>query len=345
MKGKTILILFGGVFLALVLAAMPLVGGCAKPAPTPEEPIVMRCATEFSPAELLPTILKELETTVPQETGGRVKFELYAGASLYTQPDAIVAMQAGDLEMAIGGGALAAFSPEWSVMTTFPLVFDDLAHYERFLKSAEYKRFSDRMEAMGIKQLTPAYQMGNTVFLNSVRPIETSDDLKGLKLCGPPSPLKTEVMSALDIDFVLVAVPELLTALETGVVDGTEGNMYIMAVMDLPRLTPYCYYTPGLYIQYPMGLVVSTKWWDTLPSDLQEVLTRVFNNAVEEYKVKTTAVEQDFFELYDSDPRTVVTYMSEEDKAKIRELVRPIKERLMEDPNIADIFEGADATR
>jgi len=42
MKKNRILVLFGSMCLALILAALPLKGAYAEPGPTPEKPIVLK---------------------------------------------------------------------------------------------------------------------------------------------------------------------------------------------------------------------------------------------------------------------------------------------------------------
>jgi TRAP-type C4-dicarboxylate transport system substrate-binding protein len=212
------------VFCAMVtLVFTPLTGAFTKgEAKTDKKQIVMRCAGEFAPPELISVILKEMEAKVPQETGGRVKFEYYPAAQLYTFPDAIVALKAGDLEMGFNGMPISFFQPEWDVICGLPFLVNDRDHLLRFQNTKAYKDLCARMEAKGIKPLTKVYPMDDQPFFNSKHPITKLKDLKGLKLSVGPSPTFIEATAILTGSKPInIPVAEVPSSLETGVVDGS----------------------------------------------------------------------------------------------------------------------------
>ena len=76
----------------VILVFTPLTGTFTKgesQTSANKKPIMMRCASEFAPPELISVILKEMEEKVTRETDGRVKFEYYPAAQLYTFPDSM----------------------------------------------------------------------------------------------------------------------------------------------------------------------------------------------------------------------------------------------------------------
>lgn len=333
--------------LAVILICTLVLGSCSKQAATTTtvapKTIVVRLANELGPSDHLPIVLEKLVKRISEETGGRIKFEQYTAGSLYSQADAITALQAGDLELAIGGAQLSFLIPEWDVMANFPFLFKDMDHYERFMETATYKAIEGRMEAMGIKPLTKCYAGGPNNFEQNKRPINKFEDLKGLKFAAQPSPLVIEAVTALGATPVSIAPPELPGAIETGMVDGHMGAMWPMAFIDYVKLEPYlCVTTIGWF---QLGIVASTKWWNTLPSDVQQTISRYMTDAVKEYRQMVKADNDKYFEMYKAAPNTKITYMSNAEMLRCLQQLGPIKEKLVKDPNVRAVFDAADAIR
>lgn len=353
MKKHRILI-FG---LALMLVFTSLIGACAEPepapapaptpapAPAPEKPIVMRCAAEFAPPEPISMVLKEMETVVPEATSGRVKFEYYPAAQLYTFVDAVPAMQAGDLEMGINGMPISFFVPEWDVICSLPYLVEDNAHLQRLYDTDAYKDLCTRMEAKGIKPLTRVYPMDDQPLFNGRHPIEKLEDLKGLKFSVGPGPTMLEAMAILSGSKPInVPVAEVPSALETGMMDGSPFPWPVMTFMDLPRIMPYVTLIP-FGLSFPVGLVVSAKWWNDLPGDLQSTLQGVFGEAMANYGQMVIAVGDEQQKLYTENPNTTVTELTDAETARWMEALKPLYDKMKQDPNVLAVMQAAEATR
>ena len=338
------------ILLALVLVLTSFVGACTKeetpaPAPAPAQPIVMRCASEFAPPELISVILQELVTTIPQQTAGRVKFEYYPAAQLYTFPDAVAAMQAGDLEMGINGMPISFLVPEWDIICSLPFLVEDGAHLQRLSDTTAYKDLSARMEAMGIKPLTKVYPMDVQPLFNRKRPIATLEDLRGLKLSVGPGPTFLEAMTILSGSKpVNIPIPEVPASLETGMVDGSPFPWPVQVYIEFPRLMPYVTLDPcGL--SFPVGLVVSTKWWKTLPSDLQQTLQGIFETAMDRYGKEIVAVGEEQKKVFTNTPGTTVTKLTAAERARWLGALKPLYDKMRQNANLLAIMQAADATR
>ena len=340
--------------LAVLLIAALVLSGCSKETTTPApatssstavKVITMRCASEFGPTEPISMIMKELEGAVPQATGGRVKFEYYPAAQLYTFGDAITAMQAGDLEMGMNGMPISFFVPEWDIICNLLFLVDDNAHLQRLCDTATYKDLSARMEAKGIKPLTRVYPMGDQPLFNNKRPIIKLEDFKGLKLSVGPGPTFLEAMTLLAGSApVNVPVPEVPAALETGMVDGSPFPWPVMSFIDFPRLLPYVTEVP-FGLSFPVGLAVSAKWWNTLPADLQQTLQTTFEDAMTKYGQMVVAVNDEQKKKYTDSPNTTVTVLTDAQLAVWKDALKPLYDKARQDPNLLAVIQAADATR
>jgi TRAP-type C4-dicarboxylate transport system substrate-binding protein len=305
----------------------------------------MRCAAEFAPPEPISLILKEMETTVPQVTNGRVKFEYYPAAQLYTFADAIPALQAGDLEMGINGMPIAFFVPEWDIMCGLLFLIEDEAHLERIEATDAYKDLCARMEARGIKTLTKVYPMDDQPLFNGRHPIAKLEDFAGLKLSvgGAPSFLEATAMLS-GSKPINVPVSEVPSALETGLMDGSPFPWPVMTFMDLPRIMPYVTEVPyGL--AFPVGLVVSAKWWNKLPADLQTTLQKAFEDAMAKYGTMIVQVGDEQQKKFTDTPGTTVTKLTDAEMSRWMDTLKPLYDKEMQDPNLKAIIDAANATR
>ncbi|MBN2060802.1 MAG: TRAP transporter substrate-binding protein DctP [Deltaproteobacteria bacterium] len=310
-----------------------------------EKPIVMRCAGEFAPPETISVILKELEGPVLEKTGGRVKFEYYPAAQLYTFPDAMTALQAGDLEMGFNGMPISFLVQEWDVISNLPFLIDSGAHMQRLQDTDAYKALCERMEARGIKPLTHVYPMDEQPLFNRKRPITKLEDLRGLKFSVGPGPTLIEAVTILSGSKPLhIPIPEVPSSLETGMLDASPFPRPLQIFMDLPRILPYMTVVP-FGMSFPVGLVVSTKWWKTLPQDLQQTLGQIFQDAMERWGKEVVTVGEEQFKIYKNAPGTTVTVLSDEEFARWRKELKPLYDKLMKEPNVRAIMEAAEATR
>jgi TRAP-type C4-dicarboxylate transport system substrate-binding protein len=313
--------------------------------PTPTEPILIRLACAETPVEPIIITLTELETTIPEETDGRVKFEIYPGEMLYSSADATTALQTGDLEMTLYGADTSFLMPEWAMLSGGPalFLFDDIPHFKRFLDTDAYGRLLARMEAMGIKPLTSSYLWGTEEIFNNKKPIEKLEDFQGIAFTCKPSPVNLKAIEALGATALSIPNPELPSALETGMVDGITVGFPVQLFMPINMIFPYV--TRTGYPCYPEGVAVSAEWWETVPPDLQQTLQSIFEDALVRWEEGSWAECDTQFAIYEETPGNTVTIMSDAEKARCYQALQPLYNELKADPNIQDMLEGVEVAR
>ena len=314
------------ILLALTLMLTPLLGACAKPAPTPEEPIIMRFACAQPATDAAVVVMKELETIIPEETDGRIKLEIYPGAQLYGNYDAPVQVGAGALEMCLGGCFLAPMSPGWNAVSGLPLIVEDYEHYVRFTKTDAFKTaIIEPLEAKGIKHITLYGTPGFAHWFNSKRKIEKLEDFQGLKLRVPPIPGMIYMCEVLGVEAVSIPSQEVCSAIETGMIDGAYDPLLNLKPHGLMENCPYL--TKCNLTIIPVDLVVSKAWWDSLPADIQQILERVLKEAGERVVGKFQEQEASLYAEFESVPGNIITEIKGAEKARWLELVKPAWER------------------
>jgi TRAP-type C4-dicarboxylate transport system substrate-binding protein len=338
--------------LVIMILASLILGSCASSTPVststsaPQKEYLIRFSTEYPVADSFSKILKEMEKIVPQETNGLVKFEFYPGGILYNRTEALVALQSGSLEMTEGGQGLSSYSKEWDVISGLAFLLDDIPHMQRFFNTDTYKDLVKRMEADGISTLTKPYSQAPSGYhiWNSKRPISNLEEAKGIKIACPPFPTWIKTIEMLGLNALAVPIPELATSFETGVVDGAWGPLQMAVSFDFKKNLPYLTFINTNVA--PEGIVVSKKWWDTLPTDLQQKLQSLFEACMQRYEEYNLQDEQKILAEYKATSGTVVSVVKSEEKARWRERVKTLWDELAAaDPNIRAIIEAANSTR
>jgi TRAP-type C4-dicarboxylate transport system substrate-binding protein len=112
-----------------------------------------------------------------------------------------------------------------------------------------------------------------TIYLT--KPVKGLDDLKGLKIrC---SPTLVGFLKKIGANPVVIAPPEVYTALERGVVDGYTWPAGLIKDWGWEKVTK-CVVQPGVYNGANV-LVMNKKKWDEIPADLQKLLIEAEDEA------------------------------------------------------------------
>ena len=330
----------GGIFtcLALILVLMPVLSANAK-----EKVYTIKFATAHPPVIPSGIILGELKKIIPERTNGRVKFKPFLGGSLYTDYEAGAQIQAGALEMAFGGYNLSAVSPGWNAIAGLPYIIEDYEHYLRFCKTDAFRVMNANLEAKGIKHLVQAGHPGFANFFNSVRPVKKLEDFKGLKVRVPPIPGLVTMCEIFGIQNVTVDMTEVAIALQTGMVDGTYTPVMKLKSYRLVNI-PYATICNTTFI--PQTFVVGTKWWNSLPPDLRQILKSIFEEAGQTVNKRFRVMEGKLWKVYDDAEGTHIIKLTKEEKARWIQKSMPIwdKEK-QKSEEVRMVIEAIEAVR
>lgn len=126
------------------------------------------------------------------------------------------------------------------------------------------------LDTYGLMVLPSAMQTTET-FLYSMKPINSIDDLKKLKVRGVG--VRGDVFKHAGVSVVGMPAGEILPAMERGVIDAAEfANFFGDIPMGFADVAKYIYFNP--YSAAPCNLMffVNKKVWDTVPADLQKLI-------------------------------------------------------------------------
>ena len=274
------------------LTAAATVLGFEHAGASPSRKLVLK-ATDVHPlgyptVEAVVRMGKKLETA----TGGRLSIQMYPSMQLGGEKEMIEQAQVGALQIArISVGPMGPLVPELNVFN-LPFMFRDDAHMEKVIDGPigdeMLKKLSDHPTA-GLIGL--CWMNGGTRNVyNSKHPVKSVADLKGLKIRMMGNPVFVDTMNALGGNGVAMGYDQLVSALQSGVVDGAENNEPSYETGQHYRYAKYYSLTGHLMI--PELLVFSKRTWTSLSPDDQALITKSAKEAQQEQRKLWYEMEQ-----------------------------------------------------
>jgi C4-dicarboxylate-binding protein DctP len=250
---------------AAVLAATAFTGLTALA----QAPIVLKFSHVVAPDTPKGKGALRFKELAEQRTNGRVKVEVFPNSQLYKDKEEMEALQLGSVQML--APSLAKFGPlgvkEFEVFD-LPFLFKDDAAFRGITNGPLGAELFSKLEPKGIKGL--AYWDNGFHQMSANKPLHAVADFKGLKMRIQSSKVLDAEMRALGAIPQVMAFSELYQALQTGVVDGTEGvasNFYTQKIHEVQK-----YMTLSNHGHLAYAVIVNKKFWDALPADIRTAL-------------------------------------------------------------------------
>jgi tripartite ATP-independent transporter DctP family solute receptor len=225
-----------------------LVLGALSPAlaSAQDKPVTLRIASAFEQTTDMMQAAKRFADLVKERSKGSIDVKLFPGGQMGGEKDIVEAIKIGELEMGVlGTYPIVSLTPKYSFFDA-PFVFRDKEHV--------YKAWSGKLgeEVRDIfrKQhgIRAVGMMGRGYrHITSNTPINSVDDLKGLKIRMGQSKPFINAFSAAGAVVVPIALPELFTSLKLGVVSASDGPFDQIASFKLNEAQKYIAVTGHLY--------------------------------------------------------------------------------------------------
>ena len=151
---------------------------------------------------------------------------------------------------------------------SIPFLFKSTDQANKVLADPEFNAFVLKMaEAKGIVGVNLAVA-AESLYFGAKKPLKSIDDFKGMKLRVNATPAERARMGALGATAVPMGLPEMITSLQNGVIDGTMSGMSIYTNFNLQNVGKTLLETHDTLLVSFGGL--SKAWLDKLPPDLAQ---------------------------------------------------------------------------
>ena len=221
-----------------------------------------------------------------ERTEGRYRIRIFPHAQLAgNQRTELEMLQSGVIDMSMESSILLSLiEPRMSVLS-LPWLFDSYDEASRICNGPLGSELLDMLPPKGIVGL--AYGVnGFRQITNSRNPIETPEDIRGMKVRVPGIKMYIDVFKRFGADPSSMNFAEVFTALAQGTMDGQENPLSVIFSARLYEVQKYL--TVWNYSYDPVILCVSRSLWDSLPPVDRELFAACAREAMD-YERKLVA--------------------------------------------------------
>ncbi|MFW6346395.1 MAG: TRAP transporter substrate-binding protein [Halomonas sp.] len=242
------------------------------------DPINLRLAHVVNEQDGFHIAAMKFEELVEERTDGKVDIELYPNASLGDERTLLEGMQIGTVDMGvITNGPVANFVEEMAVFE-LPFLFPSSEDAYEVLDGEIGQELLDRLADVNLKGLAYA-ERGFRNLTNSERPVESPEDIDGLRIRVMENPVYVDTFRELGANAVPMAWTEALTAMQQGTIDGQENPVNVIHSFKLNETQTYM--TLSRHTYAPAIFVMGMPAWNQLPDAAQQVLEQAAQEAAE----------------------------------------------------------------
>ncbi|PKM88195.1 MAG: hypothetical protein CVU87_07990 [Firmicutes bacterium HGW-Firmicutes-12] len=280
MKRKLLVIMISLLALSLMLTAC----SSGDKTPTPEQPeeqkVVIKGGSDGAPTLPPNMAIKFMHEFVSDESEGRMEVEFYESRQLGSSSELIEQVMNGTIDFCLTG--TPTMSQHTPLLEVLQLPFL-LNNYEKEFASArtpEFKAITAAIEEKFNVKIIGLYENGIRHFANNKRPVNTLEDVKGLKLRVVPSNLILGSMELFGANPTPMAYGEVYTALQNKVIDGCEINWTSIYSEKFYEQLKYVSEI-GLF-PFPSMYLVNLDFWNTLSAEDQQIMLDAADKAMDE---------------------------------------------------------------
>jgi len=320
--------LFSLIILIILTACIILNTGCGAD----ERVKIIKLAHGLDPLHPVHQAMEFLAERVYEKSNGRMRIDIYPSEQLGSERECLELLQIGSLGMTkVSCSVLEGFVPAMSVLS-LPYLFRDEEHHFRVLEGEIGRRLLLEGEKYWLRGLC-YYDAGSRSFYMKEKPILSPSDLVGIKIRTQESPTSMKMVQALGGSPTPISWGELYSALQQGVVDGAENNP---PSFHLSRHFEVCkFYSLDEHTAVPDVLLISTRVWEDLTAEFQELLQEVADESAQYQKILWKKATQKALEKVQE--AGVKIYYP--DKKLFAEKVKPIYEEYKKQPEIYQLIQ------
>jgi len=265
------------------------------------------------------SMVEVLKPEIEENSGGRIKVEIYPNAQLGSDRQAIESVSLGSLEMTMPGGAvLAGFYEEYMIFDLPFLYMNREEAYEAW-DGELGEKLNEGLASQNMMILGYG-ENGLRHVTNNVRPIYTPEDLAGLKIRVMENPIHLQTFESLGANPTPIAFGELFTALQQKTVDAQENPLAIINSSKFFEVQDYLSLTGHVFGNAPY--LINMDFYNGLDAELQEVVrTAVKNTETRQREMLAEQEAEDMQALIDAGMQ--VNELTDEQKQVFIDMVQP----------------------
>jgi tripartite ATP-independent transporter DctP family solute receptor len=275
---------------------------------------------------------------VDRRTGGRVQIQQFPDSSLGGEVEMLKGVQLGTIDLAfITGAPLPSILPDVGIFN-IPFLFNSLAHAHAVLDGPIGDSYLQRLSEKDLVALAWG-ENGLRHITNGKHAIAIPDDLKGLKLRVPQSPVMLLSFRAIGADANPLPFPQLYGALEAGTFDGQENPIGTIRSAKFAQVQKFL--TLSAHVYDPAVIVMSSDAHDDLSTEDKMIIREAAKIGARASRTFAAEAENSGVAALEKEGMQVVRKIDRERFTAAMASAKPEIEKLFGKQQIAAIQDGA----
>jgi tripartite ATP-independent transporter DctP family solute receptor len=231
----------------------------------------------ISLAQTHPTVvgLQAACAQILKESNGQLAIDVFPNSQLGSDTDMISQVRSGAIEMMCTASGVYATLVPVAAMAVTPFVFADLPTAFQAMDGDLGNHIRAGFTKANLVPLGKAWDHGFRHVTMSTKPIKTVQDLQGVKLRVPATPVLQQTFKALGASPTTIGIGEAYTALQTKVVDGQENGLAIIEAQRFYEVQKFCSLTGHAWECF--WVTANPRLWNAVPENLRKIAASAFD--------------------------------------------------------------------
>lgn len=282
----------------------------------------LKMNTQNAPGSPIQMACVKFADLVEKKSAGNIRVNVFHSGVLGSDQSILAYLRGGVLDIGVMNTGFIVDSKKEFAVIDMPFMFNNERQADAFYAGKVGQVLAEKAQETGVVNLD-YWELGFRHITNSKRPINSVDDLKGLKFRVVPNPPYIDAFAALGANPVTMVFNEVFTALEMHVVDGQDNPLSVIDKARLFEVQKYLTITGHVYT--PQSVFMSAKTWAKLSQQERKIVTEAALEAgIYERKLSRS---MDAELLADLKKKMIVNELSASEVQKMRVKLQPMWEK------------------
>ncbi|QKF82573.1 TRAP transporter substrate-binding protein [Halarcobacter ebronensis] len=233
------------------------------------------------------------EKRLEELSGGRIDVQVYPSSQLYNDNAVVKALRLDSVQMAAPSFSKFGKIVPQLALFDLPFLFKDVDHLHRVQDGEVGEKLKEMVSAKGIVALD-FWDAGFKQFSSSKKAIVMPEDAEGQKFRIMSSKVLEAQIKAVGGNPQMMPFSEVYSGLQQGVIDAAENPISNIYTKKFHEVQKYLTMSDHGYLGYLV--VMSKKFWNSLPADLQANVKQAMKEATAEERKLAQALDKEQFE-------------------------------------------------
>jgi tripartite ATP-independent transporter DctP family solute receptor len=220
---------------------------------------------------------KAAADAIRAETQGRLDIQVFPSNQLGGDTDMFSQLRSGGIELFTLSGLILSTLVPAAALNGVGFAFPDYASVWKAMDGDVGAYVRSQITKANLVVMDKIWDNGFRQITTSTKPVNGPDDLRGLKIRVPVSPMWTSMFRAFDSAPTSLNSSEMYTAMQTKVVDAQENPVSIISLFKLNEVQKFCSMTNHMWDGF--WFLANRKAWERLPVPLREIAAKHLNAA------------------------------------------------------------------